>query len=128
MNLDYPGSQSGFGPYVSGLNGPEHIAYFRLHGRNASAWFSKHSGRDEVYDYEYSDQKVTKIAERVRAIDENASSTIVVANNHYLGKEFKLALQLMAWHKEQQVKVPELLLRTYPSLAQIAVGQGELFS
>ncbi len=123
VNLDYPGSQSGFGPYVTGLNGPEHIAYFRLHGRNAKAWFDKNSGRDEVYDYEYSDQEVTKIGERAQAIDRDATSTIVVANNHYQGKEFKLALQLMAWYREQKVKVPELLLQTYPSLAQIRPGQ-----
>ncbi|MHC4514622.1 MAG: DUF72 domain-containing protein [Planctomycetota bacterium] len=128
VNLDYPGSQSGFGPYVTDLNGPQRMAYFRLHGRNAKAWFDKSSGRDEVYDYEYSDSEVKKVAERVQAIDQGAATTIVVANNHYQGKEFKLALQLMAWYREQRVKVPELLLATYPSLAQIAVGQGELFS
>ena len=128
VNLDYPGSQSGFGPNVTDMNGPKQMAYFRLHGRNAKAWFDKEAGRDAVYDYEYSDAEVTKLGERARAIDENAGSTIVVANNHYLGKEFKLALELKAWYREQKVQVPELLLRTYPSLAQIAVGRGELFS
>lgn len=128
VNLDYPGSQSGFGPYVTGMNGPKGVAYFRLHGRNAKAWFDKDAGRDAVYDYEYSDAEVTKLAERARAIDEGAAQTIVVANNHYLGKELKLALELEAWYRQQKVKVPELLLRTYPSLARIAAGQGELYS
>ena len=69
-----------------------------------------------------------KITQRVEKIDADAAETIVVANNHYLGKEMKLAVQLLAWHRQQRVKVPELLLRTYPSLKQIALGQGELFA
>ena len=128
VNLDYPGSQSGFGPYVTGMNGPKQMAYFRLHGRNYNAWFDKEAGRDAVYDYEYSDAEVSKLGDRARTIEEGTAETIVVANNHYMGKELKLALQLKAWNREQKVKVPELLLRTYPSLEQIAVGRGELFS
>ena len=128
VNLDYPGSQSGFGPYVTGLNGPDGIAYFRLHGRNARAWFDKRAGRDEVYDYEYSDPEVEKIAGRIETIGQDADLTLVVANNHYQGKELKLAVQLLSWYRQQRVQVPELLLQTYPSLGKIALGQGELFS
>ncbi len=126
VNLDYPGSQSGFGPYVTAMNGAGGMAYFRLHGRNAAAWFDKDAGRDAVYDYEYSEAEVVKLADRVEAIEETATQTIVVANNHYLGKELKLALQLEAWYRRQKVRVPELLLRTYPSLGEIAVGSADL--
>jgi uncharacterized protein YecE (DUF72 family) len=128
VNLDYPGSQSGFGPYVTGINGPKQMAYFRLHGRNYKAWFDKEAGRDAVYDYDYSEAEVKKLGDRARTIEEGTAETIVVANNHYLGKEVKLALELKAWHREQKVKVPELMLQTYPSLERIAVGRGELFS
>ena len=129
-NLDYPGARAGFGLEVTGLNGPNGLAYFRLHGRNAAAWFAKGAGRDAVYDWEYSATEVREVAERARAIAHGAASTLVIANNHFHGKAMKLVLELLAFLRGGPVLVPEPMLGRYPDLERIAQrrGQGRLFS
>lgn len=120
-NLDYPGASSGFGLWVTRVNGNASVAYFRLHGRNA-AWFRKDAGRDEVYDYEYSPEEVEQLAARTEQIAAGAEQTIVIANNHYHGKELKLALELAARVRRSKVAVPATLLRAYPALQSIAAS------
>jgi uncharacterized protein YecE (DUF72 family) len=121
-NLDYPGAQSGFGPWVTGINGRARLAYFRLHGRNAQAWFAKDAGRDQVYDWLYTPDQVEQLAGRTQQIAAEAAQTIVIANNHFEGKELKLALELKAKLHGAPVAVPETLLATYPDLAGIAAS------
>jgi uncharacterized protein YecE (DUF72 family) len=43
------------------------IAYFRLHGRNASNWFSD-QGRDARYDYDYSAMELQSIASLIQKL------------------------------------------------------------
>lgn len=127
-NLDYPGTASGFGVRSTEIHARPGIAYFRLHGRNADAWFDKKAGRDEVYDYAYSSDEVTEIADRAAEIGAVASRTIVVANNHFQGKAMKLVLELLARYRDAPVPVPDPLLRTYPELREIAARPpGKLF-
>ncbi|GAB4143764.1 MAG: DUF72 domain-containing protein [Planctomycetota bacterium] len=96
--LDYPGAKGGFDADVplsrSGL------AYFRLHGRNP-AWFRKGAGRDQVYDWEYSDAEVAEIRARIERISKSARRTAVVANNHFHGKAMKLLEQLVEWYRKE---------------------------
>ncbi len=119
-NLDYPGAGSGFGVRATGINGPAGIAYFRLHGRNADAWFDEDAGRDEVYDYEYPSVEVAGIAKRARELSERANETLVIANNHFRGKAMKLVLELLATHRDTRIPVSEPMLRRYPALGEIA--------
>lgn len=128
VHLDHPARAESFAPPLEDALGHD-LAYFRLHGRNDAAWWRQGAGRDEVYDWTYSASEVDEVAGRLRAIAAEASSTFVVANNHFEGKAMKLALELMARHEGRPVDVPELLLATYPELRAIArrSGQGRLF-
>jgi hypothetical protein len=96
--LDYPGAASGFSLDTTGVHAANGIAYFRLHGRNP-AWFQKGAGRDEVYDWEYSASEVAELEQRLLRIAQNATRTLVVANNHFHGKAMKVVEQLVAWYR-----------------------------
>lgn len=128
-NLDYPGGPNGFGVVPTGIGGPTDLAYFRLHGQNAKAWFDKDATRDEVYDYEYSVAETTAIHGRATQLARQAQETVVIANNHFQGKAMKLVVELLALHQRAKVSIPELLVHAYPSLGPISERgqQGRLF-
>jgi len=118
-NLDYPTASNSFNMWYCtvGTSG-----YFRMHGRNAEKWFSK-AGRDETYDYYYSDNELAQIKERLDGLAKAFESLTVIANNHYRGAELANALELKALLSGQKQPVPEGLLRTYPDLARIALSE-----
>jgi uncharacterized protein YecE (DUF72 family) len=91
-NIDQPKSSTA----ITGtdlVTGP--VAYVRLHGRNAKAWFSKTAGRDEKYDYLYSEEELRTWAEIVRRIEARADAVFVITNNHFQGKAIWNAIQLL---------------------------------
>jgi len=104
------------------------IGYLRLHGRNREAWFSRDAGRDERYDYLYSDSEMDDIIGRVEKMREVARLVVVIWNNHFRGKAAVNALQTLHRLLGEKVEVPELLRRSYPQLERIArTGGGPLF-
>jgi len=117
-NLDYPTSSQSFNLQhcTVGRSG-----YFRMHGRNAEKWFSK-AGRDEVYNYLYSEKELAAIKERLDVLGQAFESLTVIANNHYRGAELANAIELKALVSGQKQPVPEGLLKTYPRLAKIAIA------
>lgn len=119
-HLDWPGNERGFGGGAIGVFGRAGIGYFRLHGRNAAAWFRKGSGRDQIYDWEYTPAEVEELAARTRAIAAAATDAYVIANNHFHGKAMKVVLELLAQLRAGKVAVPDTMLARYPSLAAIA--------
>ena len=122
-NLDYPLAHNSFSVPVCTV-GPH--AYFRLHGRNAKAWFSKGAGRDEKYNYAYARTEVDEIVRRAVAIATMTKSLTIVANNHYQGKEAVTILQVKSAVTGKKVPVPAQLARKYPELEKIrAPGQQE---
>lgn len=62
------------------VKGSSHLAYYRLHGRNAQNWFDG----DNVtrYDYNYTEQEIQEIAEQILALASFSDSVYVFANNH----------------------------------------------
>ena len=115
-NLDYPVTRDSFKLRHCSIG--EH-AYFRLHGRNYKAWFSK-SGRDETYNYLYPEDELREIVDRAVAIARQSKTLTLIANNHYQGKEGANALQIRSMISGRKVKVPPALLRKYPELEKIA--------
>jgi uncharacterized protein YecE (DUF72 family) len=115
-NLDYPTSRQSFNlqQCVVGKHG-----YFRMHGRNVEKWFSK-AGRDETYDYFYSEKELAGIKERLDRLGKAFESLTVIANNHFRGAELANAIELKALVSGQKQLVPEGLLKTYPTLARVA--------
>ncbi len=95
------------------------IGYVRLHGRNYQEWFDSDS-RNDRYNYLYSEHELEHWKARIDTIAEKAGKTFVVANNHFEGKAAVNALQLKSMLKAGPVKVPELLLKKYWELGEIA--------
>jgi len=106
-NIDQPRSSTS-------LSGTRHVtgrvAYIRLHGRNARAWFRKDAGRDEKYDYLYSMEELGEWVEAARTME--AERVFVITNNHFQGKAVVNALQLRR-ALGQEVAVPEVLRKAY---------------
>ena len=120
-NVDQPRSSTSI-DVGARVTGP--VGYLRLHGRNADAWFSKAAGRDEKYDYLYSAEELDTFTPLIRDLVEGTDETVVIGNNHYLGKAPANALELKAAFEGAPVEVPPALVRTYPRLAEIAVEGG----
>lgn len=93
------------------------VAYIRLHGRNARAWFRRDAGRDEKYDYLYSKDELSGWVEAARGMA--AERVFVIANNHFQGKAVVNALQLKR-ALDQAAEVPEPLRRAYGDVLDFA--------
>jgi len=87
------------------------VAYLRLHGRNAKAWFSREATRDQKYDYLYSQAELEPFAAAARAMAPQAESLFVIANNHFQGKAIVNAIQLTKLIEGIDVPMPEGLRR-----------------
>ncbi len=121
-NLDYPASSDAFdGSCTLGQSG-----YFRLHGRNAEAWFRK-SSRDETYNYYYNETELHQIKQRIDELAQAFKVLTVITNNHYRGAELANALELKALLTDSKLDIPEGLLETYPQLSKIALNKVTLW-
>ena len=89
-SLDLP-DLKGLPPVLDVATSP--LAYFRLHGRNADAWWES-SDSKERYDYLYSDSELEGAAERVKQIMTKVDRLLVFFNNHAFGKATRNALTL----------------------------------
>lgn len=69
------------------------IAYYRLHGRNKSAWYNPATGSHR-YDYLYSDEELEEWAGRIEGSLESAKTTYAFGNNCHKGSSFVNALRL----------------------------------
>lgn len=116
-NLDYPLARNSFNLNSCTVN---RHAYFRLHGRNTAAWFSRSAGRDERYNYLYDAKEVDAIASRAVTLARQSATLMVVANNHYQGKEMVNAIQLKSKVSGLRGVAPEVLIRNYPQLSDCA--------
>jgi uncharacterized protein YecE (DUF72 family) len=119
-NIDIPGGKKTVNTMAEAWGGK---GYLRLHGRNRKAWFSKDAGRDEKYDYLYSEQELEAIIQRLKEIAKKANSTFVIANNHFRGKAVANALQMKASVTGRNVEVPEQMIYEYPVLKRISHTQ-----
>jgi uncharacterized protein YecE (DUF72 family) len=118
-NLDYPTGSKSFDMQLCTVGT---YGYFRMHGRNEEKWFSR-AGRDETYDYYYSEDELAQIKKRVDTLADVFETLTIIANNHYRGAELANALELKYLLTGQKQLIPEGLLRTYPQLAKVALNQ-----
>jgi len=106
---------------VEAVTGP--VAYVRLHGRNADAWFREDAGRDRRYDYRYSPAEMDAVAETVGRLTARADSIVVVQNNHFRGQALANALQLRRRVEGIRPTAPAPLVAAFPDLAEDCVAE-----
>lgn len=116
-NLDYPTGRDSFNLRECRVG---RRRYMRLHGRNSEAWFDRNAGRNETYNYFYSNAELQDIADRAESLKEGAENLTVIANNHFEGKALANILQLKAMMTGEKQSVPEGLFERYPELRQTA--------
>jgi len=109
---------------------PRTLAYLRLHGRNARAWFDPRAGRDQKYDYLYDPGEVRELVQATRRLAQGADETFVITNNHFSGKAVANALEILAGLRDSDVLGPVELLDRYPALRGCVRpdGQDSLFA
>lgn len=122
-SLDYPVTWNSFNLDCPGIG---RSGYMRLHGRNADKWFSK-AGRDETYDYYYSNDELAEIKQRIKRLAGNFEEVTVIANNHYRGSELANVLQLKNMLTGEKQEFPEGLLRLHPELKKISSNKNLQF-
>jgi len=115
-NIDQPRSRQGLAP-TSMATSP--VAYYRFHGRNARAWFNREAGRDERYDYLYTDRELAGWVGDIVRMAERADRVFVMTNNHYRGQAMVNALQMKAALSGEKVSAPPSLVSAYPVLKPI---------
>ncbi|NOT30007.1 MAG: DUF72 domain-containing protein [Planctomycetes bacterium] len=115
---------------VEERSAPRPLAYLRLHGRNATAWFDPRAGRDQKYDYLYEPSELHEIAQATRRLARGADETFVITNNHFSGKAVANALELLAGLSGGEVLGPVELLDAFPRLRTSVRpdGQNSLFA
>ena len=127
-NIDQPFTKSTIPPTTI-TTGP--VGYVRLHGRNARAWFDKKAGRDEKYDYLYSEEEIGEWIERIETLRGEVDRLFVIANNHFGGQALANALEIRARLGGRSIEIPETTLKAFPRLAQYAADPprrtGDLF-
>jgi uncharacterized protein YecE (DUF72 family) len=94
------------------------IAYVRLHGRNAAAWFEEGAGRDRRYDYLYAAEELADWAGRIGDLATGAEDVFIIANNHYRGQGVANILELKAMVAGRAVDAPASLVEAYPHLGE----------
>ncbi len=136
-NIDQPQFQHSLPPTAL-VTAP--VGYVRLHGRNYEHWFQNpEEERHDPnalphvaarYNYLYSMDELKDWKGRIEQVAEQARTTYVITNNHYLGKAVANGLQLIHLLIDEPVETPPPLLNYYPELAAIsknAPAQGNLF-
>ena len=96
------------------------VGYVRLHGRNRAAWFADDAGRDERYNYLYSDAELGEWVTPIERMREQTETTFIIFNNHFRGKALINAFQMMYLINEEKPIAPETLLRHFPAANRFA--------
>jgi len=105
------------------------LGYIRLHGRNRANWFRRDAGRDERYDYLYTEEELSEWRLRAERMAGSVERLFIVTNNHFRGQALVNALQLRSLLEGRPVEAPRELVAAYPVLARIAAdgeSQGRL--
>jgi len=96
------------------------FSYVRLHGRNYKNWFKKDAGRDQRYDYLYSEAELDEWAGKIKFLSGKAEKVFIVTNNHYQGQAVVNALQIKNKLTGEIFELPPRLLERFPVLQSIA--------
>ncbi|MBI4583647.1 MAG: DUF72 domain-containing protein [Planctomycetes bacterium] len=119
VNVDLPPGRDQLPPTTINTSA---FGYARFHGRNAAAWFDRLAGRDQKYDYLYSEAELREWVPRLLLLASRARKVYAIANNHYQGKAPANALELLALLGRALPPIPAGLLALYPQLRKLQAG------
>ncbi|MFO7866372.1 MAG: DUF72 domain-containing protein [Candidatus Aminicenantes bacterium] len=123
-NIDQPVFRDSIGPRSEVTN--DRFAYVRLHGRNTKNWFKKDAGRDQRYDYLYSEAELDEWKKRIQSAGEKAQKVFIVTNNHYQGQAVVNALQIKNKLTGESFDLPHRLLERFPVLQRVAEAKNRI--
>ncbi len=99
------------------------VAYVRFHGRNRKNWFRQGAGRDERYNYIYSEEELKPWIEKIKGMRREVDNTFVITNNHYRGQAvvnaFEIQHVLDSDSGSQHESPPAHLVEHYPRLKRL---------
>ena len=95
------------------------MGYVRLHGQNYRDWFREDAGRDDRYNYLYSEDELKPWLEKIERIRKQADQVYVVTNNHFRGQAIVNAFELQHGLGKRGVEPPAELLEAYPRLSRL---------
>ncbi len=99
------------------------VAYIRLHGRNAEAWFRRGAEPASRYDYLYTMEELQPWVERAQRLQERAEEVFIIANNHYRGKGPANGLMIQSALRRKRVPAPAELVVAYADLSGMTLPQ-----
>jgi uncharacterized protein YecE (DUF72 family) len=91
-------------------------AYVRLHGRNREDWFRKEAGRDDRYNYLYTEEELSGWVKRILHMKGSAREIYVITNNHFRGQAVCNAFQLQSLLDQPPPWIPESMRQAFPRL------------
>ncbi len=119
-NIDQPAVSYSLGR-TSTVTSP--VGYVRFHGRNARAWFDESAGRDQRYDYSYSQDELREWIAQIEKMPPESEVIYAIFNNHFRGQEVANALEFQHLWTLSPVRVPVLLKKSFPHLQSIALEE-----
>ncbi|HAV40887.1 MAG TPA: hypothetical protein DCW97_00535 [Acidobacteria bacterium] len=128
-NIDQPVFHRSIKPSALVTN-PD-FSYVRLHGRNYQDWFKEGAGRDDRYNYLYSNDELEDWVGRIKKLAEGSNRVFVITNNHYRGQALANALQIKNMLTGEKFNIPGSMMEKYPVLRELAEnlakGQKNIF-
>lgn len=95
------------------------MAYVRLHGRNYDNWFREDAGRDDRYNYLYSEEELEPWIAKINGMRNEVDEVYVITNNHYRGQAVVNALELGNALDGRTYTLPQHILDEYPRLKRL---------
>lgn len=92
------------------------VGYVRLHGRNAEDWFRDDAGRNDRYNYLYSEDELKPWVEKIQRMKKRVNDLFVITNNHYRGQAVVNAIEIQAAIGAARYPLPAHLVAAYPRL------------
>ena len=95
------------------------VGYVRLHGRNHDDWFREDAGRDDRYNYLYSEAELKPWIEKIEQIRNQAEEVYCITNNHYRGQAVVNAFEIQDAFGKTDMVLPQHLIDEYPRLKRL---------
>ncbi|MBI2435695.1 MAG: DUF72 domain-containing protein [Candidatus Hydrogenedentes bacterium] len=107
------------------------VGYIRLHGRNHNDWFRESAGRDDRYNYLYSEEELKPWIDKIQRMKKVVNDLFIITNNHYRGQAVVNALEIQAAIGRTFAELPPQLVTAYPRLGKLTENapgeQAQLF-